>query len=79
VNADLADQLRSFVADRRVPTRSVLERGRARGEIGADVDIDLCIDLLTGPVLYRLLFSGSPVDDSLIADTIDLVLRAVAP
>lgn len=79
VNPDLADWLRAFVADRRAPTRAVLERGRARGEIGVDIDLDLCIDLLTGPILYRLLFTGAPVDEALVADTIDLVLRAVAP
>lgn len=79
VNPELAERLRVFVSERRLPSRTVLERGRERGEVRADVDIDLCIDVLTGPFLYRLLFTGSQVDDDLIAATIDLVLRAVAP
>jgi len=38
--------------------RTMLERARDRGEIRADVDIDLVIDMLVGPVLYRFMIEG---------------------
>jgi AcrR family transcriptional regulator len=79
VNPELSEQLRTFVSARRQPSRAVLEQAQARGEIRADADLDLCIDLLAGPFMYRMFFSGGPVDEELIATIIDLVLRAVAP
>lgn len=79
VNPDLAERLRSVVAERRIPSRRALERGRDRGEIRPDADLDLVNDLLTGPFMYRLFFTGAPVDSDLIARSIDLVLRAIAP
>ncbi len=79
VNPELAVRLQAFIADRREPSLAALERGRARGEVRADVDLDHCIDLLTGPLLYRLFFRGGEVTHELIASNIDLVLRAIAP
>ncbi len=78
-NPDLADRLRAFVSDRRAPARTVLARGRERGEVDPTVDVEQCIDLLTGPILYRLLFTGAEVTPAVIARSIDLVLRAIAP
>src|SRR4051794_35817570 len=79
VNPDLSDRLKAFVSERRIPSRTVLDRAKARGEIDADADVDLCIDLLTGPFMYRLFFTGSKVDHKVIEDSIDVVLRGVAP
>lgn len=76
---DLADRLRAFVSDRRAPVAAILDRARARGEMAATVDTDLAIDLLTGPIMYRLYFSGARVDAALIEELVDHVLRAIAP
>jgi AcrR family transcriptional regulator len=79
INPDLSDRLKAFVSERRIPSRTVLDRAKERGEIAADADVDLCIDLLTGPFMYRLFFTGSKVDHKVIEDSIDVVLRGVAP
>jgi AcrR family transcriptional regulator len=79
VNPDLAERLRAFVSDRRAPGRQVLERGRARGEVAADADFDLFIDQLTGPLLYRLFFTGGSVSADTVERLVDLVLRGAAP
>ena len=42
-------ELVEFVADRRRPTRAVLERAVAKGELSPDTDFDLLSDLLAGP------------------------------
>ncbi len=57
---------------------AILERGQRRGEVDPDVDLELAIDLLTGPLMYRLYFSGSPVDPALVEALVDRVLRAIA-
>jgi AcrR family transcriptional regulator len=79
VSPELADRLRSFIADRRAPAMAVMERGRDRGEIAADADLDLCIDQLTGALVYRLFFTGEPVTAEVVERAVSLVLRGAAP
>jgi AcrR family transcriptional regulator len=43
---------------RREQAKKALERNQARGELRADVDPDLVLDLLYGPLYYRLLLGG---------------------
>lgn len=78
INAELAERLRAFVSDRRGPVAHILRRAQGRGELAADTDIDLAIDLLTGPIMYRLYFSGGVVDPAMIERLVDHVLRALA-
>ncbi len=47
-----------LVEPRRRVMRIVLARARDRGEVRDDVDIELTIDMLAGPVIYRLLLTG---------------------
>ena len=77
VDDRLAERLRSFVSDRRTPVAQVLDRAKARGEVAADLDVELAIDLLTGPIMYRLYFSGQPVDAPLVEALVDRVLGAI--
>ena len=51
----------------------------ARGELPADVDEELAIDLLSAPAFYRYLFTGGPVDERLMTDVVAVVLRGLAP
>ena len=44
-----------LVEPRRAVVRTMLERARDRGEIREDVEIDLAIDMLVGPVIYRFI------------------------
>jgi AcrR family transcriptional regulator len=48
----------NLVAPRRAVMADVLRRGVARGELRADLEVELAIDILTGPWVYRLLISG---------------------
>jgi AcrR family transcriptional regulator len=54
-NPVVADLLRSFTADRRAVLHEILARGRARGELAADADLDLIVDQVYGLLWYRLL------------------------
>jgi AcrR family transcriptional regulator len=68
-----------FLAGRRAGLRSVLERGVARGELTADMDFELALDVLGGPLFYRLLVTGGPIDDGLARGVAELILRGFAP
>ena len=67
-DADLAEGFhRDVVPARREAMLEALERGRDRGEIRADADLELAVDALHGAVFYRLLLSGEPLDDDFAA------------
>jgi len=68
-----------FLAGRRAGLTSVLERGVARGDLSADMDFELALDVLGGPLFYRLLVTGGPIDDGLARGVAELILRGFAP
>jgi AcrR family transcriptional regulator len=49
---------RKPVAPRRRLIATVLQRGIDRGEIRADLDMELLVDMVVGPLIYRVLISG---------------------
>jgi AcrR family transcriptional regulator len=72
---DLAEGFhRDVVPARREAMLHALERGRERGEIRADADVELAVDALHGAVFYRLLLSGEPLDSAFTDRLTDQVL-----
>jgi hypothetical protein len=57
--------------------RRVIDRAIARGELRPDVDVDLVHEMLFGPVYYRLLLSGGPLDDGLATRIVDALMPAI--
>jgi AcrR family transcriptional regulator len=53
-----------FLASRRDAVGVILARGVERGEIRGDLDRELVLDLIYGPMLYRLLAGHAPVSDA---------------
>jgi AcrR family transcriptional regulator len=68
----------TFLAPRRTALREVLERGVRRGELRPDIDRELALDVLGGPLFYRLLITGGPLDESLAEGTVDVMLRGLS-
>ena len=68
----------NLVAPRRAVMAEVLRRGIERGELRADLDVELAIDVLTGPWIYRLLISGGDMRDMKPQPLLDLVLEGIA-
>src|SRR3954453_23016234 len=58
--------------------RRIVERGIARGDLREGVDLDLAHELLFGPIYYRLLLSGAPLEPGLAERVVDAVLPAFA-
>jgi AcrR family transcriptional regulator len=76
----IAQAVRSgFLAARRAAFRQVLERGVARGELQEGLDFELALDLLSGPLVFRMLFTGGRIDERLTRDVVEVVLRGLAP
>jgi AcrR family transcriptional regulator len=75
---EVREAYRSFVAERRKPVRTVLERAVARGELAADTDLQMVGDLLVAPMMYRWLITEGPVDDAFVGHVIDVVLAGLA-
>ena len=75
-DAELARAVREgFLAQRRAALSGVLERGVARGDLRADLDVELALDVLGGALFYRLLVTGGSIDDQLADGVVELILR----
>ncbi len=71
---------RDFIGPKVAIGRTVYERAQARGEIRADLDIDLVAPALAGMVLHRTFLLGEPATPELITALIDqIVLPACHP
>ena len=68
-----------FLAGRRGALSEVLRRGVERGDLRAELDVELALDVLAGPLFYRLLVTGGPLDDHLAEGVADLILRGFGP
>jgi AcrR family transcriptional regulator len=59
----VAQVLADFTAVRRAALRALLERGRTAGELAADADLDMLVDMAYGVLYYRLLIGHAPLDE----------------
>ena len=60
----------------RASFEQVVRRGIERGELPADLDIGLFIDVVRAPFIYRRVVAQSPVQPADIEPVVDLVLGA---
>ncbi|MFJ4596805.1 MULTISPECIES: TetR/AcrR family transcriptional regulator [unclassified Kitasatospora] len=58
----LADLMQTFTATRRTTLRDLLARGRERGELADDTDLDLIVDQVYGVFWYRFILGHAPLD-----------------
>ena len=57
----------------------MLDRGIQRGDLRDNLDIELALDVLGGPLFYRLLITGGPIDEQLAEGVVELIMRGFAP
>ena len=61
---ELAEALRSrWLSVRRAEAKEILELGIERGELRDDLDPKVAVDVLYGPIYYRMLVGHAPLDD----------------
>jgi len=74
----LAEELRiAWLQPRREVSRTVIQRGIDRGELSPNIDIDIVLDGLYGPVYYRLVAGHRPLSDEFALELINNVLNGV--
>jgi AcrR family transcriptional regulator len=69
---------KAFWAHRLDSLTPVVARGIERGDLRADIDTRLLLEMLVAPIHGRLLLTGEPVGDELAERLVDLVLRGAA-
>jgi AcrR family transcriptional regulator len=70
---------RGFVAERRIVAIDAVRRAIDRGEVRRDADLEVAADLIAGPIFYRHLVTGAPLDDRFASELVESVVRALAP
>lgn len=68
-----------FVRDRREPIVERLEAAVAEGELRADTDVDLLVDLLSGPLFYRQLMRRQRTSDERVVSMVTAALVDARP
>lgn len=79
-DAALASIIRKQVlAQRRKSMREALERAHVRGEVRRNFDVELVLDMLTGPFYFRALFGHAPISHKTTRQIVEYVLRVLEP
>ncbi len=69
----LADTLHEFMTRRMVQAEPIVHRAVERGEINAGADARLIVESVVGPIWFRLLLTGEPIDDDFVGALAALV------
>jgi AcrR family transcriptional regulator len=72
---DLAEALHVFMVRRITLAEPIVERAVARGELPAGVDARIVVEALVGPIWFRLLLTGEPLDDEFLDGVVAVVVR----
>jgi AcrR family transcriptional regulator len=76
---ELAVAWRERVVERlRVQHRTILDRAVARGDIAAETDYEVVLDLLFGAAYHRLLHGHQPLTDKFAREVVDVIVAGIA-
>lgn len=71
---DLAHLHADLTASQRRPLLELLRRGREVGVVPPEADLDVLVDVLTGPFFYRRFIAHRPIPSTLARTVVDQVL-----
>jgi AcrR family transcriptional regulator len=72
---ELADAFSALFAELRTAAFKAVERGIARRQLRSDLDPAVLIDQLAGPLYYRLLITGDPLDAAYVRRLVEAGLQ----
>jgi AcrR family transcriptional regulator len=77
--SELSKAFRShFVLARRAEGKALLERAIAAREVRSDLDVEVVLDLLYGPLFFRLLIGHAVLDERFMDQVLDEALRGMS-
>jgi AcrR family transcriptional regulator len=76
-SAEYRELFRRARVQPRGPTTVALQRAIARGEIAADIDVDLAMHLIQGPLISQRIVDDRDVSDSELQRMLDMTVRAL--
>jgi AcrR family transcriptional regulator len=71
----LRAELDEHQRERQRTMRMLIERAIERGELPESTDVDVVVDVLIGPLVYRRLVTGARIDRDFTRRLMDVVLR----
>lgn len=74
----LSSFVEGYLTPRRTAAKEVLRRGIERGEIRPDIDLDLLVDALYGPIFHRMLVRHRPLEEGYVRHLARLVFSSLA-
>jgi len=78
LDGEFADKLRTvLIGSRRASLLRVFDRAAARGDLAEQLDRELLVDLVYGPMWYRLLNKHAPVGRALADQLVGIVMAVV--
>lgn len=78
IDPNLAEAFREqFIRCRRAATHTILVRGIVRGELRPNLNLELVIDAIYGPVWYRLLLKHAPLDDTFAEELVNFLIAGL--
>jgi AcrR family transcriptional regulator len=66
-----------FVEPRREAMRAAFARAAKRGEVPADLDVEVAVDLIYGPLYHRLLHGHAPLSGRFGEAVVDMALAGI--
>jgi AcrR family transcriptional regulator len=76
-NPELEHLFQPVSVERRQPLTECFERAIARGEVPADLDVELAADLIVGPIAVAVFFKGGKISPKAVAPMVDLALEGI--
>lgn len=77
-DSELAKAFRNrVILSSRDAGRTLLEQAMEEGALQPDIQIETALDLIYGPIFYRLLTGHAPLDEAFAADLVGLALRGL--
>lgn len=68
--------IETFLQDRYNSLNALLEAGKNNGEFAVDLDTETAIDVILGPIFFRLI-SGQEIDDTVTHQVTQLLLKTL--
>ncbi len=72
-----AEFLQTYLAPRRAQTKKMLQIGIDKGEIGANLDFDIILDMLYGPIYFQFILFNRVPDQAYIESLVTQVMKGI--